>query len=615
MISMPQKRKIELLAPARTAGTAIEAVRHGADAVYIGADQFGARSSACNSVADIRRAVDFAHQFNARVFATVNTVLFDDELLQAEKLIRSLYVAGVDALIVQDMGILRLDIPPIALHASTQCDIRTPEKARFLQSVGFSRLILARELTFDEIRAITDAVTIPVETFIHGALCVSYSGRCQISQSVRGRSANRGECAQFCRLPYDLVDGDGNVLQRDKHLLSLRDLNMSDSLPQLLDAGVSSFKIEGRLKSDAYVKNVVAYYRKAIDGLISADSGKYERASVGDVSLTFNPDLSSSFNRSFTSYFALSRRPANGFRMASVSTPKSLGEYVGPVTRASGRDVKVATRLKLHNGDGFSYFDRKGEYSGFRANRAEGNMITAASPLQIPVGAEIYRTFNKDFDDILSRPSSARRIPLDAALSLHGNVVSLSLSDVRGNRISCSEVLQQVAASNSPQGDVQRAVLAKLGTTVYSLRDAAVLPDVFIPSSFLTALRRRAVDLLDRAQVISYTFRYRLPEDADAVYPSDSLVYSDNVSNALAEKFYRSHGVQSIQPALETGKVNLDAGSPVMHTRYCIRRELGACRLDSSASQLPEQLFLVNDNIRFSVVCDCSRCEMFICRT
>ena len=337
-------RELELLAPAANAEIAIEAILHGADAVYIGPPSHGARKAASNSLEDIKKVVDFAHQYRARVYATVNTIIYENELTGVEELIRKLYIIGVDAIIVQDMGILRMDLPPIALHASTQCDTRTVEKARFLEDVGFSQIVLARELTLEEIRKIHESVDVPLECFVHGALCVSYSGRCHASQAVKGRSANRGACAQICRLPFTLSDAKGEVLIKDKHLLSLKDFNLSENIEDLIEAGVSSFKIEGRLKEVGYVKNVVAYYRKKIDAVIDKYPDMYRRSSFGYSKVDFTPQLDKSFNRGFTTYFLHNRRPD---AISSPNTPKSMGEIINDVNQ-------------LNNGDGISFFNTKG---------------------------------------------------------------------------------------------------------------------------------------------------------------------------------------------------------------------------------------------------------------
>ena len=412
---MTKPTHIELLAPARDADIAIAAIDHGADAVYMGASHHGARADATNSLDDVRRACDYAHQFGARIYATVNTLIYDDELMEVERLVHDLYRIGVDALIVQDLGLLKLDLPPIALHASTQCDLRTPEKARFLEALGFSQLVMARELTLDEISDIRKATTVPLEAFVHGALCVSYSGRCAISQVLKGRSANRGECAQMCRLPYDLVDGQGRVLVAGKHLLSLRDMARHDRLEQMMAAGVSSFKIEGRLKDAGYVKNVVAYYRRAIDKVIERHPEQYQRASFGSVELNFEPALEKSFNRGFTHYFLDERHPKDGVSIASIDTPKSQGERLGHVTRCNGNTLSIDTHARLANGDGLSYLNAQGEFTGVRVNRAVGNgTVLLREPTAIPRGTLVYRTADKAFNDLLAKASATRHITVDA---------------------------------------------------------------------------------------------------------------------------------------------------------------------------------------------------------
>ena len=401
---------IELLAPARDADIAIAAIDHGADAVYMGASHHGARADATNTLDDVGRACDHAHRYGARIYATVNTLVYDNELMEVERLVHDLYRVGVDALIVQDLALLRLDLPPIALHASTQCDLRTPDKARFLEALGFSQLVMARELTLDEVAAIRRVTTVPLEAFVHGALCVSYSGRCAISQVLKGRSANRGECAQLCRLPYDLVDDKGRMIIEGKHLLSLRDMARHDRLEQMMAAGISSFKIEGRLKDVGYVKNVVAFYRRAIDKVIDRYPERYRRASHGTVELAFEPAIEKSFNRGFTHYFLDERKPADGSSMASIDTPKSQGEYLGRVLRCNGNTLTIDTRASLANGDGLSFTNSRGEFTGVRVNRALGNgTVLLREQANISRGTRIYRTADKAFNDLLSTPSSDTR--------------------------------------------------------------------------------------------------------------------------------------------------------------------------------------------------------------
>ena len=610
---MVKPARIELLAPARDAEIAIAAIDHGADAVYMGASHHGARAEATNTLDDVRRACEYAHLFGARIYATVNTLVYDNELQEVEHLIRDLYHIGVDALIVQDLGILRLDLPPIALHASTQCDLRTPEKARFLEALGFSQLVMARELTLDEIGDIRRATTVPLEAFVHGALCVSYSGRCAISQVLKGRSANRGECAQLCRLPYDLVDGKGRVIVKGKHLLSLRDMARDDRLEQMMAAGVSSFKIEGRLKDMAYVKNVVAYYRRAIDKVICQHPDRYCRASFGSVDFTFEPALEKSFNRGFTRYFLDERHPKDGTAMASVDTPKSQGEYLGRALRCNGNTLTIDTRTPLANGDGLSFIDNQGQFSGARVNRVlEGGTVALREPAAIARGTHIYRTADKAFNDLLDKPSACRNIAVNAVLRYVDGMLTLTLDDERGNRVTHTMPCQ-LQAADKPQGDRQKAELAKLGGSIYRLDQAQVPGDVFIPASMLARLRREAIDQLDRAHRITRPVDKRRGEDKSAPNPVTVLMPADNVTNRLAKELYHDHGVTDITPALEAGTA-VTATTPLMHTRYCLRRQLGACLKGKNAAALPRDLFLKTGNTLLRVTCNCKACEMIITR-
>ena len=608
---MPKPALIELLAPARDADIAIAAINHGADAVYMGASHHGARADATNSLDDVKRACDYAHLFGARIYATVNTLVYDNELAEVEHLIHELYRIGVDALIVQDLGILRLDLPPIALHASTQCDLRTPEKARFLEALGFSQLVMARELTLDEIADIRRATTVPLEAFVHGALCVSYSGRCAISQVLKGRSANRGECAQLCRLPYDLVDGKGRILVENKHLLSLRDMAQHDRLEQMMAAGVSSFKIEGRLKDMGYVKNVVAYYRRAIDKIIDRNADRYRRASWGSVNTTFEPALEKSFNRGFTHYFLDERRPQDGTSIASIDTPKSQGEYLGTAARCNGNELKISTRATLTNGDGLSFAGARGEFSGARVNRVLGHgTVLLRERAAIARGTRVYRTADKAFNDLLERPSATRTIAVDAHLRYINGVLSLNLIDERAGSVTHSMTTELQPAAK-PQGDRQKAELGKLGGTIYRLREVTVADDIFIPASILAQLRRETIELLNRAHRITRAIDKRRPEDRSHPCPVTTLTPADNVANRLAEQVYRDHGVTDITPALEAG-TPATSSTPLMHTRYCIRRQLGACLMGKNANRLPRDLYLKTGTTLLRINCDCHACEMTI---
>lgn len=584
-------RTLELLAPAGNSDIAMEAILHGADAVYMGASSHGARRNAANSISDIRRVVEFAHIFRARVYVTVNTIIYEKELLQVERLISDLYDAGVDAIIVQDMGILRMDIPPIELHASTQCDIRTPEKARFLQDVGFSQLVLPRELTLEEIRKMSEVVTVPLESFVHGALCVSYSGRCHASFATCGRSANRGECAQLCRMPYTLADSKGKVICRDKHLLSLRDLNTIDILPRMIEAGISSFKIEGRLKDAAYVKNTVAAYRQALDAFISKHPDGYRRSSFGASETSFTPVLAKSFNRGFTHYFVDNRRPK---RLTSPDTPKSLGEVIQDLSQ-------------LNNGDGISFFDAKGQYTGAMVNGVKGGRIMTSRPVDIPKGAEIHRTSDRVWDREMQRETARRKIALSFTLDDAG----LTASDERGCLVrlplECTRDVARRKIDYSP-------IFSKLGNTPYRLESFTSLlePSTFLPAAQLTELRRKAISALDLANLTTYPYVYRRPEKDDVRYFSDTLDFRDNVANSLAERFYRDHGVKKIERALETRNSHDYKGTRLMTTRHCILRELGMCKKEKGLGTYSEPLTLKSGSDTFDLEFNCRDCEMHL---
>lgn len=582
-------RSLELLAPAGNADIAIQAILHGADAVYIGGPSHGARKSAGNSLDDIRRVVEFAHQFRARVYVTVNTIVYDNELKDVERLITDLYRIGVDALIVQDMGILRLDIPPISLHASTQCDTRNIAKARFLEEAGFSQIVLARELSLDEIRGICESVSVPVECFVHGALCVSYSGRCHASQFSRGRSANRGECAQLCRLPYTLRDGDGNTVMRDRHLLSLKDFNTFGRLGELIDSGVRSFKIEGRLKEAAYVKNVTAAYSRRLDELIAANPEKYVRLSCGRPEFSFTPDLSKSFNRGFSTYFLDGRK--RNLKLASLDTPKSMGE---PLKSAD----------QLHPGDGVSYFNSKGEYTGLTVNGIENGRIISRNRVDIPSGTQLFRTFDRLWANMMNGETAIRKIPLVMEIDDRG----LQGTDVR-------HVSARVVVDPAPEPALRPMIpcgnLSKLGTTVYHADkiENNLSETTFIPASRISGARRRLVEALDSANRATYPFEYRRQENRSFPYPDKELDYRDNVANHLAESFYRDHGVVGIQPAMELKKERSGDESVVMTTRYCLLRELGQCKR-TGGFNLREPLTISNGKDHFRLRFNCDRCEM-----
>ena len=604
---MKHGRKIELLAPAKDLECGIEAIRHGADAVYIGAPRFGARAAAGNSLADIARLVEFAHLYGARVYVALNTILSDDELPQAEALAWELYRIGTDALIVQDMGLTRLHLPPIPLHASTQMDNRTAEKVEFLSRTGFRQVVLARELSLSEIASIHRACPdVPLEVFVHGALCVSLSGQCYASQACMGRSANRGECAQFCRLPFDLVDADGKRIASRKHLLSLRDLNQSDRLEELLDAGASSLKIEGRLKEVSYVKNVTAYYRQRLDVILKRRP-EYVRASAGSNSYTFTPQLDKSFSRGFTHYFLDGRQG----QIASPDTPKSLGERMGTLKSQQGGRIAVAGVKPFHNGDGVCYLDAQGRLQGFRVNKVEnGRLYVAGQVPAIPPRTPLYRNYDQEFERLLASPSAQRRLALDWVLADTPWGFRLTATDEEGHSATLSfAAAHQVA--RTPQSDNWKNLLGKLGDTPFAVRETSLQMkgEWFIPASQLADWRRRTIDRLLAVRRIGYRRELAVWRQTATPYPSRQLTYLGNVMNSEARRFYLDHGVEQVAPAFESSPVE---GAVVMFCRHCLRYELGGCSTHQG-KRLPfrEPYYLVSsDGRRFPLEFDCRQCLM-----
>lgn len=604
---------LELLAPAKDIECGKAAIDHGADAVYIGAERFGARAAAGNPVADIAELCEYAHTFGARVYVTVNTIIYDNETAETEKLINSLYNAGVDAILVQDMGILEMKLPNIELHASTQTDNRTAEKAAWLAAHGFRRVVLARELSLEEIRQIHDAVpTVELEAFVHGALCVSYSGVCYASQYCFKRSANRGECAQFCRLKFDLEDSEGQTIIHGRHLLSLKDMCRADYITQLAEAGVTSFKIEGRLKDISYVKNVTAAYSQKLDELIMHHPDKYRRASIGRCSYTFTPRLDKTFNRGFTDYFMNGRRG----EIASFFTPKAMGEHVGHVKEMHTKWFTVAGTAAFANGDGLCFISKEGELTGFRVNRAEGNKIF---PLKMPDGikrgTELYRNRDQAFEKELSHKSAERKINVSMTLSETATGFCLNICAENGT---CAEIKvdSDKQEAMKPQHDNIIKQLSKLGGTPFKCTDISVKPDsfnFFIPSSILADMRRAAVEKLTeelrsmpRGNV--YAKKPQI-EHADAVKYPQSLSYQYNVSNKLARKFYDNEGIKDILPAFELDKPD---NLLIMQCRHCIRYSLGYCvKNGGRPATWHEPLYLrLADGRSFRLQFDCKKCQM-----
>ena len=658
---------LELLAPAKNLACGIAAIDHGADAVYIGASRFGARSAAGNSIDDIRQLCEYAHPFGVKVYVTVNTILYDDEIDATRQLLQDLQTIGVDAILVQDMAILELsasilplsrgsqkgsDHPFPRLHASTQTDNRTPEKVRWLRDLGFSRVVLARELSVEEIAEIHREVPdVELEVFVHGALCVSYSGLCYASQYCFGRSANRGECAQFCRMKFSLVDSEGREVERDRYLLSLKDMNQSDHLLELIEAGATSFKIEGRLKDIGYVKNVTAAYSQRLNEIIRRYPDKYCRSSKGECSYTFTPDLRKTFNRGYTTYFLHGRQP----EIASFDTPKAIGEYVGTVKELRGDSFNVAGVTSFANGDGLCFVTSsppesggvpvgrgglnvgKGELVGFRANRVQGNRIW---PYRMPdglrPGVRLYRNNDQEFERLMSRPSAERRIPIRLALravadgfTLSASILPLSRGSQRGSDqppLSDSEHMGTVPmihfraehqqAQKPPHENIIRQ-LSKLGDTIYTCSSVDIPADFnyFIPNSVLSDMRRSLVALLrseesgkrkENTSAAGSREKGNLvpPYPRTSAPPNYPYTYLYNISNHLSQQFYGAKDLSAYE--LRGGD------GPIMQCRHCIRYALGYCvKHGGQRPTWKEPLSLVlGDGRRFRLEFDCKHCQM-----
>jgi putative protease len=627
---MAARRTLELLAPARDADIGIAAIDHGADAVYIGGPDFGARANAGNTVADIERLCSHAHRFGAKIFVTLNTILRDDELEPARRLAWQLYQADTDALIVQDMGLLELDLPPLQLHASTQTDIRTPEKARFLQDVGFSQMVLARELTLPQIQAIAAQVRqAKLEFFIHGALCVAYSGQCFISHAHTGRSANRGNCSQECRLPYTVTDGQGRIVAHDKHVLSLKDNNQSANLRALVDAGIRSFKIEGRYKDLGYVKNVTAHYRLLFDALIDADPS-LQRESSGRCTFTFTPDPEQNFNRSGTDYFVHGRKDDIG----AFDSPKHAGVPLGTVIGLGSDhfDIELAEgKPPLNNGDGLTWWDLQGELNGVPLNVVKaldaGQRRWRVWPNEAMSGLKdlrrhtaVYRNRDMAWDRALDRKSSDRRIAVDLRLDETPEGFVLTLTDEDGHLAQADLAHAHQPSQHPERAESQlRDGLAKLGNTLFQARDIEIATSQpwFLPSGALNSLRRDGVAALEAARE---TARQRPPRarpvEPPVTFPEDTLSYLANVYNHKARDFYARHGVRVIESAYESHEVLGEAS--LMITKHCVRYSLSLCPKQAKGvtgvqgTVRAEPLTLRHGDDTLTLRFDCKPCEMHV---
>ena len=584
---------LELLAPAKNLACGIAAIDHGADAVYIGAPKFGARAAVGNSIDDIRQLCDYAHQFGAKIYVTLNTIVYDNELNEVHRLIDQLSKIGVDAILVQDMGLLQfMQDKPFEIHASTQTDNRTADKVRWLQQVGFSRAVLARELSVEEIAEIHREVPdIELEVFVHGALCVSYSGICYASQHCFGRSANRGECAQFCRMRFSLVDADGAEIEHERYLLSLKDMNQSENLEKLIEAGAVSFKIEGRLKDVAYVKNVTAAYSELLNAFIRKHKDEYCRASKGRCEYTFTPNLKRTFNRGYTTYFVNGRQPD----IASFDTPKAVGEFVGRVKEIRHDSFNVAGTASFANGDGLCFLNADRQFEGFRANRVVGNRIY---PFKMPAGLRpgmaLYRNNDQEFERILSKPSATRKIPVSVSLRAVDDGFELSAGDAKVHFAAEHQLAQK-----SPRENLVRQ-LSKLGDTIYECTQVDVPEDFnfFIPNSQLSDMRRQLIDAM--GQIKRDVKRARVVGNPGM----KNLSYQNNISNRQSAAFYGTDELSAFE--LKGGD------GPIMQCRHCLRYSLGYCvKHGGKRPTWREPLSLVlGDGRRFRLEFDCQHCQM-----
>ncbi|MCA1857655.1 U32 family peptidase [Massilia oculi] len=619
--------QLELLSPAKTAEIGREAILHGADAVYIGGPAFGARHNASNPLEDIAALTAFAHRYHARIFVTMNTIMHDSELELARQQIWQLYEAGVDALIIQDMGLLELDLPPIQLHASTQCDIRTVEKAKFLGEVGFSQLVLARELTVEQIRKIKAEVDTPLEYFVHGALCVAFSGQCYISHADTGRSANRGDCSQACRLPYTLSDGQGRVVAYEKHLLSMKDNDQSRNLEALVDAGIRSFKIEGRYKDMGYVKNITAHYRLLLDELLERRP-EFARASSGSTRVLFTPDVDKNFHRGHTDYFALGRQDDIG----AFDSPKYIGVELGTVTRIGPDFIELATNAPMANGDGLNYMNKR-ETVGIQANTAQklgededsqhwrvfpNEVVKSLAGLK--VGTIVHRNRDHQWESALTKKSSERKVRADLLLAEVPDGLVLTIHDEDGIETVTRAAIALQPAQQAAQAEASlRANIAKLGNTMFEAGEVELQLSQpwFVAASAINALRRDAVAAHEAARLAAWARPERKPaSEPPAIYPEQQLSYLANVYNEKARAFYHKHGVQLIDAAYEAheepGEVSL------MITKHCLRFSFNLCPKQAKGVQgvqgqvRAEPMTLVSGNERYTLRFDCKPCEMHV---
>jgi len=605
--AMKEKRAIELLSPARDTECGIAAVNAGADAVYIGGPAFGAREDAGNSPEDIEKLTRYAHLYNAKVYITLNTILFDHELEAAERLAVRMYEAGADALIIQDMAYLEMNLPPIALHASTQTNNYQPDKVRFLERAGFSRIILARELTLQQIMEIRKETTAGLEFFVHGSLCVSLSGRCYLSYAIGGRSANRGACAQPCRRKYSLTDNDGKIIEADKHLLSLKDLNLSENIKELADAGIDSLKIEGRLKDAAYVKNITSFYRQKTDQVIENDNS-YFRPSAGRIYCGFTPNPAKSFNRGSTDYFLHGRNR----EITSFDTPKSLGEAIGTVKNVSHEWFEVDSATPISNNDGLAFIDRKGETVGIKVNRSDGNRIFPDSMRGLFPGAALFRNYDHSFNMLIDSDVTVRKIAVTLEMDTNDDGVVLRAESETGVAVCVNH-----ASELQPARDTEKSLMAiknqlsKSGGTPFEIESVKTnhCEKYFFQASFLNNIRRAVLDDL-RQKLETKMPEGKKRQAGDLMLKGEKEGFEANISNSLAKLFFEKAGAQVMEMSPEfTGHT---AGKRVMTTRHCLRYSFGLCRKNGQdeVKSAPGPMFLTDGNLKLRLEFDCKNCFM-----
>lgn len=597
---MQKLRSIELLAPAKDAACAKVAIDCGTDAVYMGAPSFGARKAAGNSLEDIASVVEYAHRYGVRVHATMNTILYDDELSAAEQQARQLIDVGIDALIIQDMALRAMNLP-VEIHASTQVGISCKEDALFYEQCGFSRLILERALSLDEIREIREATSAELECFIHGAICVGHSGRCFLSRTTSSRSGNRGECSQPCRLPYDLVDEQGQKILNSKHLLSVRDFNLSENLEQLIDAGVTSFKIEGRLKDENYVRNIVSYYRSLLDGIISRRSD-IQRSSCGESIIDFMPNPAKSFTRGASQYMLLGKSSG----VASFNTPKAVGEYIGKICNISKSSFTIDASATLSAGDGICVINGD-ELVGTNINSVEGSTIWPNRMDGITLDAAVYRNYDHQFTRCLDRSRVRRIVKASAQVILSADSITLTITDADTNSVTLRRDLSLERSSNPERMEqIAYRAVAKSGGTMFEITTIDVQGcEWFVAASILSDMRREALDQLTSKRATIQPYHNIIADDYSARFPRMTVTRYENVTNTLAKEFYIRHGATTIEPALESSSTR---GERVMVSSYCIRREIGQCLREHPS--LKEELYIEHGTSRYKLSFDCERCLM-----